>query len=183
MLFISFIFLWLFDLVCVLWVGIKFKWVLLDLKEEDHQNCKTENIKIIIIIIIIREGRRRPPVWVCAREIGKKKEEEDHHCGFVQERGKKKVMQEREEKVVYVLSASVGPTIFNIFTTMPPSIVTQKLKTAREVYTVFKHHKLRTMTQTPLVKHSYQTLFFLKSRCKNIKELGKTTNLRWNEEL
>ena len=83
LLFISFIFLWLFDLVCVLWVGIKFKWVLLDLKEEDHQNCKTENIKIIIIIII-REGRRRPPVWVCAREIGKKKEEEDHQCGFVQ---------------------------------------------------------------------------------------------------
>ena len=136
MLFISFIFLWLFDLVCVLWVGIKFKWVLLDLKEEDHQNCKTENIKIIIIIII-REGRRRPPVWVCAREIGKKKEEEDQQCGFVQERGKKKVMQEREEKVVYVKSASVGPTIFNIFTTMPLSIVTQKLKTACEVFSKY----------------------------------------------
>ena len=113
-----------------------------------------------------KKGRRRPPVWVRARE-----------------REKKKVMQEREEKVVYVKSASVGPTIFNIFTTMPPSIVTQKLKTAREVYTVFKHHKLRIVTQTPLVKHSYQTLFFLKSRCKNIKELEKTTNLRWNEEL
>ena len=82
------------------------------MQNRKHQNNNNNNNK--------RRKKKTTSVGSCNRE-GKKK----------------KVMQEREEKVVYVLSASVGPTIFNIFTTMPLSIVTQKLKTACEVFSKY----------------------------------------------
>ena len=114
------------------------------------------------------KGRRRPPVWVRAREREKKKS-----C----RREKKKLSmwsphQWVPQFLIYLQQCHLALLLKN-----------WKLLVRCSQNTVFKHHKLRIVTQTPLVKHSYQTLFFLKSRSKNIKELEKTTNLRWNEEL
>ena len=39
--------------------------------------------------------------------------------------------------------------------------------------TVFKHHKLRIVTQTPLVKHSYQTLFFFEKQMQKHQGVGE----------
>ena len=111
----------MFDLVCVLWVeikfkqvlffwvwrfvalvfllvGIKFKWALFYLEEENQQNSKLQN----------------------KNKTKKRKEEDDHQCGFVQEK----------ESVVL----SVGLVLFKIFTTMSLNIVTQKLKNVLDVF-------------------------------------------------
>ena len=61
-----------------------------------------------------------------------RKEEDDRLAMWVLERERER---EREEKVCVVLS--VGLMIFKIFTTMPLSNVTQKLKTTLDVFSKY----------------------------------------------
>ena len=51
----------------------------------------------------------------------------------------------------------MGPMLFKIFTTMPFSVVTQKLKTGKRssLYLVFKYPKMRNVTQTLLNEIPY----------------------------
>ena len=145
------------------------------LQNSKHQNNNNKRRKKKTTSVVLckrdreKKGRRRPPVWVRAIEKEKKKKS----C----RREKKKLSmccphQWVPQFLIYLQQCHLALLLKN-----------WKLLVRCSQNTVFKHHKLRTVTQTPLVKHSYQTLFFLKSRCKNIKDLGKTTNLRWNEEL
>ena len=57
---------------------------------------------------------------------------------------------------------SMGPTIFNLFTKRPFNNITWKVKTDLDGFLkyMFKYPNLRIVTQTPIIKHRYQTLFF-----------------------
>ena len=61
-------------------------------------------------------------------------------------------------------------TFFKIFTTMSLNIITQKLKLFWMCFQniVFKHLKLRIITQTLLIKHSYQIHLFFFNTLKTI---------------
>ena len=60
------------------------------------------------------------------------------------------------------MSGSVGPIVFYIITIMPLNTVTLKPKTTMRCFlnAMFKHPKLRIVTQTLKRKHSYQIQIF-----------------------
>ena len=83
------------------------------------------------------------------KERKKKKKREWQSGGPVEKKVRKKKS----------LVLSIGPTIFNLFTKKPLNNVTWKLKIGMVNFQnmCFKYPKLRTITQTLLIKNSYQT--------------------------
>ena len=106
-----------------------------------------------------RERERERESWVYE---GKREliEERMRERSKWKERKRFEFERERErERETFVFSL----TFFKIFTTMSLNIITQKLKLFWMCFQniVFKHLKLRIITQTLLIKHSYQIhLFF-----------------------
>ena len=94
-------------------------------------------------------------------------------CGVVKKvkRKTKKIMElgwekrcerERNSTGFYVMSGLVGPILFYIITIMPLNTVTLKPKTIMMCFlnAMFKHLKLRIVTQTLKKIHFYQTQIF-----------------------
>ena len=109
-----------------------------------------------------RERERELSLWRKERVDWRENERE------VQVKREKEIwVWERErERETFVFSL----TFFKIFTTMSLNIITQKLKLFWMCFQniVFKHLKLRIITQTLLIKHSYQIHLFFFNTLKTI---------------
>ena len=84
------------------------------------------------------------------REIAKTMEVKRERWGEeIRERTAEKAGNEREKRHCYMQSDArlVGPTMFNIFTIMPTTIVTQKLRVCLvcKLFSIFKYQKLWTL--------------------------------------